>query len=170
MPTPSEVFLSHSSEDRPFATKVGDLLEAHGIPYWYSKRDIVGAQQWHDEIGRALNRCDWFAVLLTPSAVRSDWVKRELLFALQKKRYQKRIVPLLRRTCHYDRLSWTLDGMQRIDFTAEFDAGCRALLRVWGIGYEREATSRRLGPDPATGDRVRSPARRLTRPMQPPLR
>lgn len=108
------------------------------MPVWYSRDRIQGAQQWHDEIGKALNRCDWFAVLLTPSAVRSDWVKRELLFALQKKRYEKRIVPLLRRKCRYDRLSWTLDGMQRIQFTGDFDAGCRALLRVWGIGYERK--------------------------------
>ena len=75
--------------------------------------------------------------------MRSDWVKRELLFALQKKRYQRRIVPLLRRKCRYDRLSWTLDGMQRIDFTADFDAGCRAWLRVWGLSYEGERASRR---------------------------
>jgi hypothetical protein len=165
---PREVFLSHAHQDRTFASRLSETLRRHGVPVWYSRDRIQGAQQWHDEIGRALNRCDWFAVLLTPSAVHSDWVKRELLFALQKKRYQKRIVPLLRRTCHYDRLSWTLDSMQRIDFTAEFDAGCRALLRVWGIGYEREGTSRRLGPDPDTGDRARSPERRLTRPRNGP--
>jgi hypothetical protein len=28
--------------------------------------------------------------------------------------------------------------MQHLDFTVTFDAGCRALLRVWGIGYRRE--------------------------------
>jgi len=32
--------------------------------------------------------------------------------------------------------------MQRIDVTGDFDAGCRALLRVWGIGYERKAAAR----------------------------
>ncbi len=35
MPTPTETFLSHSSEDRQFATRIGDILEAHGLPYWY---------------------------------------------------------------------------------------------------------------------------------------
>ena len=140
---PREVFLSHAHQDRTFASRLSETLRRHGVPVWYSRDRVQGAQQWHDEIGKALNRCDWFTVLLTPSAVRSDWVKRELLFALQKKRYQRRIVPLLRRRCRYERLSWTLDGMQRIDFTTDFDAGCRALLKVWGFGYGGEGASRR---------------------------
>ena len=28
-----------------------------------------------------------------------------------------------------------LSQMQMIDFAIDFDEGCRALLRVWGIGY-----------------------------------
>lgn len=155
---PREVFLSHAHQDRAFASRLSDTLGRHGVPVWYSRDRIQGAQQWHDEIGNALNRCDWFALLLGPSAVRSDWVKRELLFALQKKRYQKHIVPRLRRKCGYDRLSWTLDSMQRLDFTGDFDKGCRALLRVWGIGYQREAVKRRRGGG-GGGDRTsRAPA------------
>jgi len=33
---------------------------------------IVAAKQWHDEIGNALSRCDWFIVVLTPDSVRSQ--------------------------------------------------------------------------------------------------
>jgi hypothetical protein len=32
----------------------------------YAPHAVVAAAQWHDEIGRALARCDWFIVLLTP--------------------------------------------------------------------------------------------------------
>jgi hypothetical protein len=39
------------------------------------------AQQWHDEIGAALRRCDWFVLVLSPHTVESIWVKRELLFS-----------------------------------------------------------------------------------------
>jgi hypothetical protein len=134
--SPREVFLSHAHPDRGFSSRLAQTLRRHGVAVWYSRDRILGAQQWHDEIGKALGRCDWFALLLTPAAVRSEWVKRELLFALQRKRYRQRIVPLLRRPCRYDQLSWTLDGMQRIDFSADFDEGCRALLKMWGIGYE----------------------------------
>ena len=77
---PAEVFLSHSSQDREMASRVAETLRAHGVPVWFSESNILGAQQWHDEIGAALVRCDWFIVLLSPDAVSSNWVKRELLF------------------------------------------------------------------------------------------
>jgi hypothetical protein len=34
----------------------------------YSRTNLVGAQQWHDEIGAALQCCDWFAIVLSPNA------------------------------------------------------------------------------------------------------
>src|SRR5271168_1860637 len=80
---PREIFLSHSSKDRRFVSKLERLFREHGIRYWYNTRHIVAATKWHDEIGRALDRCDWFALVLPPSAVRSAWVKRELLYALE---------------------------------------------------------------------------------------
>lgn len=132
---PAEVFLSHSDRDRDFAARLAELMVRHGVPVWYSRRDIVGAQQWHDEIGNALRRCDWFAVILSPEAIASRWVKRELLFALQDNRYENRIVPILYRQCTYADLSWTLSAFQLINATEDFEEACRELLRVWGIGY-----------------------------------
>ena len=68
-----EVFLSHSSQDREFVVRLARVLKRHKIRYWYSATHIVAAKQWHDEIGRALSRCDWFLVVLTPNSVRSQW-------------------------------------------------------------------------------------------------
>jgi hypothetical protein len=68
-----EVFLSHSSKDRNFVVRLVHVLKEHKIRYWYSATHISGAKQWHDEIGRALMRCDWFLIVLTPNAVRSQW-------------------------------------------------------------------------------------------------
>ncbi|MDE0679213.1 MAG: toll/interleukin-1 receptor domain-containing protein [Gammaproteobacteria bacterium] len=132
---PNEVFLSHSSVDRAFVIKLADALRIHGIPVWYSETDIRGAQQWHDEIGAALRRCDWLVLVLSPDAVASKWVKRELLFSLGQDRFNERIAPIIHRACDHDELSWTLSQMQMIDFENDFDEGCRNLLRVWGIGY-----------------------------------
>ena len=130
-----EVFLSHSSRDRAFVVRLARVLKQHNIRYWYSAAHIAGGQQWHDEIGEALARCDWFLVILTPDAVRSVWVKRELLFALNESRYNERIIPLLRKPCDYARLSWALPEFQLVDFTGDFGTGCRRLLRIWGVNY-----------------------------------
>ena len=133
---PQEVFLSHSNEDREFVDKLAVKLRRHGIPLWYSQTNIVGAQQWHDEIGAALQRCDWFAVVLSPQSVESMWVKRELLKALEQRRFQDKIIPILFKPCDYEHLSWTLSFFQMVDFTGQFADGIRALLRIWGIGYD----------------------------------
>ena len=90
---PTEVFVSHSHADQPFAERLVAVLRHHRVPFWYSDADIRGAQQGHDEIGRALQRCDWFILVLAPDSVASRWVKRELLYALQQERFDGRIVP-----------------------------------------------------------------------------
>jgi hypothetical protein len=132
---PQEVFLSHSDRDRQFVTVLADMMRRHGIPVWYSRTNILRAQQWHDEIGAALRRCDWFVLVLSPHAVESIWVKRELLYSLQQNRFEDKMIPLLYQSCAYERLSWTLSLFQMIDFTQTFEQGGRDLLRVWGLGY-----------------------------------
>lgn len=132
---PAEVFLSHASDDHAFTERLATVLRSHGLPVWYSETDIRGAQQWHDEIGAALDRCDWFCIVLSPHAVDSMWVKRETLYALQQPAYENAIVPLLLAPCDYEQISWVLSSFQHVDFQNDFDTGCRDLLRTWGIGY-----------------------------------
>ena len=134
---PGEVFLSHSSKDHKFASRVADVVRAHGVPVWYSETHILGAQQWHDIIGAALMRCDWFLILLSPAAIQSSWVKHELVYALRSSRYRERITPIRYRDCDSGRLSWTIEGFQAVDFRKDFHEGCASLMRSWGIGYDR---------------------------------
>ena len=65
------------------------------------------------------------------------WVKREVKYALKDNRYEDKIIPLLYRDCDYEQLSWTLSLFQMVDFRADFEEGCRGLLRVWGLGYRK---------------------------------
>ena len=134
---PNELFLSYSSLDRAFANSIVDVLRHHGIPVWHSETNLVGGELWHDEIGNALQRCDWFAVILSPSAADSMWVKRELRFVLRQRRLDEKILPLLYKPCDLERLSWTILSSQIIDFTGDFHIACRALLRTWGLGYKQ---------------------------------
>lgn len=135
---PNEVFLSHSSLDRQFASDLAGVIRRHGIPVWYSRTNILGAQQWLDEIGVALQRCDWFAVILSPQSVQSMWVKRELSYALLQNRFENRIVPIIYQPSDYLGLSWTLSQFQMVDFTRTKEEGYVNLLRVWSLGYQSE--------------------------------
>jgi len=125
---PAEIFLSHASSDRRFASRLAAVIARHRLSVFYSRKSIRGAQHWHDEIGRALARCNWFLLVLSPAAVKSEWVKRELVYALQSKRYRRHIAPLLLKGCDIEKLSWTLSGFQQIDFRKRFDEGCRELV------------------------------------------
>lgn len=138
---PKEVFLSHASKDRKFANALAGILREHGVPVWFSHTHIRGGQQWHDEIGAALRRCDWFLVVLSPNSVKSMWVKRELLFALQQNHFENRIVPLFKQPCDYEKLSWTLSIFQFVNFTGSFEQGCRTLLKIWGLGFDNVVKS-----------------------------
>jgi hypothetical protein len=136
MPIPAEVFLSHSSLDEAIVTPLADALRRHGVPIWYSKINILEAQQWQDEIGAALKRCDWFLVVLSPNAVNSMWVKREVQYALAQNRFADRIIALHAQPCDFESLSWVLSSIQRVDFDKGADAGYRDLLRIWAVGFQ----------------------------------
>ena len=136
MSVPTEVFISHSHLDHEVLLRLSAELTRHGVPHWYAERDIRGSQQWHDEIGAALERCDWFAVLLSPGAVQSTWVKREVVYAVREiERFDGRVVPIVWEPCKARSLSWTLDSIQSVALQPDFAAGVRDLLRMWGIGY-----------------------------------
>ena len=129
-PRPKEIFLSHANGDRAKADSVAKVLRAHGLKVWYSKTHIVGAEQWHDEIGEALRRCDWFVLLLSHASVSSMWVERELLFALQQPRYRNHIVPVVLEECDFKKLSWTLSGIQMVAMRRFTKSTWTALLRA----------------------------------------
>jgi hypothetical protein len=132
---PAEVFLSHASQDHEMAVRIAHALREHGIPTFFSPSNLIGAQQWQQEILGALKRCDWFVVLLSPDAVESMWVKRETALALDDRRYEDKIVPVSYKPCDLGPLEW-LRIFQFVDFQSEFAVGCRELLRIWGVGFD----------------------------------
>ncbi|OYV86483.1 MAG: molecular chaperone Tir [Planctomycetia bacterium 21-64-5] len=87
------------------------------------------------QVLKALQRCDWFVVLLSPDAIESMWVRRETALALRDKRFEDKIIPVRYRPCDLGRLGW-LEIFQMVDFQGDFDQGCRNLLRIWGIGLK----------------------------------
>lgn len=133
---PREVFVSHSSADAQITSGLATTIRNHGIPVWYSATNLIGSQQWLDEIGRALRRCDWFMLLLSSNSITSEWVKRELSYALIHSQYNGKILPVLIEPCDYESLSWTLSAFQMVNLNPDYVEGCRAILNTWGLGLD----------------------------------
>jgi hypothetical protein len=138
---PKEVFLSHSSRNKRVATAVAETLRHHGVPVWFSPSNIVSAQQWQEEIGNALRRCDWFIVLLSNASVSSKWVKLELGYALNHSQYDDHILPVTIERCDYERLSWTLGVFQMADLNNDKEEAYTQILRTWGVGFDKSRMS-----------------------------
>ncbi|MCP5538857.1 MAG: toll/interleukin-1 receptor domain-containing protein [Akkermansiaceae bacterium] len=136
MSPPREVFISHATENGDFAEWIADVLERHGISAWLAHRHILGAGQWQDEIGAALRRCDWFLLLLSPHAVESVWVRRELQYALCHDRFDRRLTPVLLETCETEDLSWVLPSIQTVETDGPFEALAEKILAVWDIAFD----------------------------------
>ena len=88
---PIHCFLSHSHRDKPVADQLANTLAAHGVETWYRARQILAADQWHDEIGKALERCDWFLLVFSTSAVNSHQIPSPRLIRNIKSRQWLRL-------------------------------------------------------------------------------
>ena len=91
-----ELFISYAREDEPTAAAIENELRRRGHRPWRDRSDIVPATDWVDAIDGAIARSDHFVVLLTPSAVASTQVARELELALDG---DKHVVPILMQDC-----------------------------------------------------------------------
>jgi TPR repeat protein len=86
-----DVFISHSTEDKPVADGACHALESRGIRCWISSRDLHPGQEWMDEIPRALSSVRVVVLILSSSANSSWHVSREVQMAVESGRA---IIPL----------------------------------------------------------------------------
>lgn len=93
------VFISHSSQDNTFVSRlVADLSDAVA-DVWIDLHKLKGGHHWRTEIFTALNRAESVIVCLTPDAVESGWVRREIRCA---QFLDKRILPVIVKPCFED--------------------------------------------------------------------
>lgn len=90
-----KVFISHSHTDAELAARISNALEKRGFDVWDTDRDLLPGDNWAAEIARALEESEAMIVLLTPAAVDSPWVKREIEYALGAKNYSNRLIPVV---------------------------------------------------------------------------
>ena len=76
------IFLSYSTKDKSFAGALKEGLTPYGFEVFLAHEDLVPAEEWQQEIRKALRRCDVFVPVLTKNFHASEWTDQEVGFAL----------------------------------------------------------------------------------------
>ena len=106
------IFLSYSRKDSDYALQFAGELRARGAKLWMDTASLTAAETWSAEIVSAIRECSTFMVLLSPSAVSSQNVTKELLLASE---LLKPIVPIELEECQMsDAMTYALAGLHRI--------------------------------------------------------
>ena len=93
----SKLFISHSSQDDDFVRRLREALHDHGQEGWIDSRELRGGDPLWTEIQRAIDEASAYAIVVSPGSLQSEWVGKELRYALsvQRRRGQSTFSRLL---------------------------------------------------------------------------
>jgi hypothetical protein len=87
----SHVFISYSKQDSDFVRYLRSRIQAAGLTVWMDE-EIELSGRWWKTIETNIDTCAVFVVVMSPQALKSDWVEREILVA---EKARKPIFPVL---------------------------------------------------------------------------
>jgi|SRR5579859_5671367 len=90
-----KIFISHSDKDSKLAEALSSELSRPGVNVWLAEKEVLPGDNWSLEVGKALQRADAMVVLLSPAAVESENVRREIAYALSSPKFEGRVVPVV---------------------------------------------------------------------------
>jgi ligand-binding sensor protein len=117
-----DIFLSHSSADNEFARTLALDLRKIGLKVWFDEFELQVGDSLRGKIEEGITRSGFLAVVLSPNAVKSKWVKTEInaAFARELKKRSVFILPLLCKKCH---VPLFLADKVYADFTMSYEKG-----------------------------------------------
>src|SRR6187401_975566 len=81
-----DLFLSHSSRDKPFVRRLAEDLTFCEIDVWLDEWELQVGESLHDRIGDALEKSRFAGIILGDNFSDSEWARSELKQALAKER------------------------------------------------------------------------------------
>ena len=124
------IFLSYSRTDKDKVDLLASKLAAVGRPVWIDRTSIQAGDQWRRQIVEAIRQADALILVLSPEAVQSDNVRKELDLAEETR---IRIIPAeIRPVTIPPQMQYQLAGIQRINLYDDFEAGFQQLLNALG--------------------------------------
>jgi TIR domain len=120
---PLSIFISYARTDSSFTDRLEADLQARNFYTWVDRRKLEGGQVWLDELENAIERCHVLLVVLSPNAVKSDYVRMEYRYA---QKLGKSVIPLEYQSCQ--KVPIDLNSLQWVSFTGEYEKGLGELL------------------------------------------
>ncbi|HXO73349.1 MAG TPA: toll/interleukin-1 receptor domain-containing protein [Bradyrhizobium sp.] len=89
-------FISYSSKDDDFATRIHADLQNNGVRCWFAPHDLPIGGKIRDEIDAAIRLRDKVVLILSEHSIRSDWVEDEVEAAYEEeqRRGQTMLFPI----------------------------------------------------------------------------
>ena len=113
------VFISYSHTDKKWADALRSGLTDAGFEVTVPGEDIEPGENWHLELGKALDRANAMVVLLSPDSVASRDIRAEIEFALVSPHFRGRLIPVLVKPT--DDVPWILRKQRFIRATKNVD-------------------------------------------------
>lgn len=89
------MFISHADKDAELAKNVATVLRADGLNVWNEEEEIFPGDNWAEKTSQALKESEAMVVLLTPDALESKNVRREIDYALSDVSFKNRLIPVV---------------------------------------------------------------------------
>lgn len=86
------VFISYSTSDQDFCTKLYERLIQAGIRVWYAPHNIKAGEKLEIQLRSAIQKYDKLLIVLSPQSMQSNWVNTELYTARQREIAEKKQV------------------------------------------------------------------------------
>ncbi len=119
-PGTKSIFVSYASADIALAEALYDWLSRRGFHVWFAPRDMESGAEVRAQLVKNLYESDLVLVVLSPSSLKSDWVRAEVLSAMQREKATKQFTVFPVRTVAYEALdAWhVIDESSGEDFAA----------------------------------------------------
>src|SRR5262245_37377315 len=79
----NKLFISHSSKDDAFVRELQRALDDLKQEVWIDSRQLRGGNLLWPEIQKAIEEASAYAIVISPDALQSKWVGKELRNALK---------------------------------------------------------------------------------------
>ena len=123
-----KVFLSYAEPDDKSARALRAELEKGGFEVWDPAARLTPGDNWALELGKALKDAEAMVVLLSPAALASNSVKREIDYALGEPRFKGRLIPVVVRPVK--EIPWILETLRVLRIHADPERGSRQVLEA----------------------------------------